>query len=213
MSPLSAIKLAQVVKEAGFPPGVVNIITGLGNVAGSALSEHMEIKKLAFTGSGLVGRQIMISAAKSNLKKVTLELGGKSASIVFDDADIQNAVFWTVIGITAHNGQICAAGSRLYMQAGIYDRFVAAFREQSLKAIAGDPLLSESTKGPVINPAQHAKIVEHIQKGVEQGGKLFHGGERIESKGNFIQNTAFVDVEDHISLIQEEIFGPVAVSC
>jgi aldehyde dehydrogenase (NAD+) len=213
LSPLYGLKLAQLVKEAGFPPGVINILTGLGTEAGRALSSHMEISKIAFTGSGTVGRQIMIAAAKSNLKKVTLELGGKSASIIFDDADLDNAVFWSVIGITAHNGQICAAGSRVYVQAGIYDRFIAAFREKSLQAVAGDPLLAESTKGPVISRVQREKIMGHIEEGVEQGGKLLYGGKEIERKGNFVENTAFVDVGEDMSLMQEEIFGPVAVGC
>lgn len=212
LTPLYGIKLAQLVLEAGFPPGVIQILTGLGTVAGKAISQHMDISKLAFTGSGTVGRQIMIEAARSNLKKVTLELGGKSPSIVFDDADLENAVFWAVIGITAHNGQICAAGSRLYVQEGIYDKFVEKFREMSLKAVAGDPLLQGSTKGPVISSAQHEKILGHIQRGVEQGAKLLHGGKKIDGKGNFVENTAFVDVGEDMSLMQEEIFGPVAVS-
>jgi aldehyde dehydrogenase (NAD+) len=212
LTPLYGIKLAQLVLEAGFPAGVIQILTGLGTVTGKAMSQHMEISKLAFTGSGTVGRQIMIEAARSNLKKVTLELGGKSPSIIFDDADLENAVFWAVIGITAHNGQICVAGSRLYVQKGIYDKFVEKFREMSLKAVAGDPLLQDSTKGPVISKVQHEKILGHIQKGVEQGAKLLYGGKDVEGKGNFVENTAFVDVGEEMSMMQEEIFGPVAVS-
>jgi len=212
LTPLYGIKLAQLVLEAGFPAGVIQILTGLGTVTGKAMSQHMEISKLAFTGSGAVGRQIMIEAARSNLKKVTLELGGKSPSIIFDDADLENAVFWAVIGITAHNGQICVAGSRLYVQKGIYDNFVEKFREMSLKAVAGDPLLQGSSKGPVISKVQHEKILGHIQKGVEQGAKLLYGGKEVEGKGNFVENTVFVDVGDEMSMMQEEIFGPVAVS-
>jgi aldehyde dehydrogenase (NAD+) len=212
LTPLYGIKLAQLVIEAGFPAGVIQILTGLGTVTGKAMSQHMEISKLAFTGSGAVGRQIMIEAARSNLKKVTLELGGKSPSIIFDDADLENAVFWAVIGITAHNGQICVAGSRLYVQKGIYDKFVEKFREMSLKAVAGDPLLQGSSKGPVISKVQHEKILGHIQKGVEQGAKLLYGGKEVEGKGNFVENTVFVDVGDEMSMMQEEIFGPVAVS-
>ncbi|KAH8790763.1 aldehyde dehydrogenase [Hyaloscypha finlandica] len=210
LTPLYGIKLAQLVLEAGFPAGVIQILTGLGTVTGKAMSQHMEISKLAFTGSGAVGRQIMIEAARSNLKKVTLELGGKSPSIIFDDADLENAVFWAVIGITAHNGQICVAGSRLYVQKGIYDKFVEKFREMSLKAVAGDPLLQGSSKGPVISKVQHEKILGHIQKGVEQGAKLLYGGKEVEGKGNFVENTVFVDVGDEMSMMQEEIFGPVA---
>jgi acyl-CoA reductase-like NAD-dependent aldehyde dehydrogenase len=107
--------------------------------------------------------------------------------------DLENAVFWAVIGITAHNGQICVAGSRLYVQKGIYDKFVEKFREMSLKAVAGDPLLQGSSKGPVISKVQHEKILGHIQKGVEQGAKLLYGGKEVEGKGNFVENTVFVD--------------------
>jgi aldehyde dehydrogenase (NAD+) len=214
LSPLYGIKLAQLVKEAGFPPGVINIVTGLGSVAGQALSEHMDVKKIAFTGSGGVGRQILIASAKTNLKKVTLELGGKGASIIFDDADLENAVFWATIGITAHNGQICAAGSRLYVQQGIYDKFVDAFKEASSKAVAGDPLLSTSSKGPLISKTQHSKVLGHIQNGLAAGATLLHGGKEIESQpeGNYLENTAFVNVDEDMSIMKEEIFGPVAVS-
>lgn len=211
LTPLYGIKLAALIKEAGFPPGVVNILTGYGAIAGQAIAEHMDVRKLAFTGSGLVGRGILVASAKSNLKKVTLELGGKGASIIFDDADLNNAVFWATLGITAHNGQICAAGSRLYVQAGIYDRFVESFRANSIKAVAGDPLLESSTKGPIASAVQKEKILKAIQNGLAEGAKLLHGGKEIVSEGNYIENTAFVDVSENMSIMTEEIFGPVAV--
>ena len=207
------LKLGALIKEAGFPPGVINIATGLGNIAGQALAEHMDVRKIAFTGSGTVGRKLLIASAKSNLKRVTLELGGKGATIIFDDADLENAVMWATLGINSHNGQICAAGSRIYVQSGIYDRFIAAFRESSSKAVAGDPLLSSTTKGPIISANQHSKILSYIQNGQKEGAKLLYGGEEApRTEGNYVANTAFTDVGEDMSIMKEEIFGPVAVS-
>lgn len=211
-APLWAQKLASLVKEAGFPPGVINILCGLGPVAGQALAEHPGVKKLSFTGSTAVGRSILQAAATSNLKRVTLELGGKSPCIVFSDADLENALFWTSLGITANNGQVCAAGSRIYVQDTIYDEFIAAFSERSRKAVQGDPVLPETTKGPVINSSQHAKILGYIERAKGEGGRLLHGGERLDSTGYFVPNTAFADVPQSAAIMKEEIFGPVAVS-
>ena len=214
LAPLSIQKLAALTLEAGFPPGVINVVCGFGNVAGSALSEHMEVRKVAFTGSVATGRQILKAAATSNLKKVTLELGGKGPSLVFSDADFENALFWTTMGITMHNGQICAAGSRIYVQAGIYDRFIKAFQERSQAAVHGDPLLATTTKGPIISGEQHKKILGYMESGKKAGVKLLHGGKAIEPEkgGHFVENTAFVDVGEEETIMKEEIFGPVAVS-
>lgn len=214
MSPLYAQRLAQLVKEAGIPAGVVNIVTGEGASAGQALSEHMEVRKVAFTGSAVAGRKILQAASRTNLKKVSLELGGKGPSIVFDDCDLENALLWTRIGITANNGQICAAGSRIYVQDTIYDRFVEAYKKAAANAptVAGNPLDPATTKGPVVNCAQHQKILDYIRQGKESGAQLLFGGERIGDKGYFVQNTAFVDVADDATIMREEIFGPVAVS-
>ncbi|KAJ5455986.1 uncharacterized protein N7458_004250 [Penicillium daleae] len=212
MSPLYAQRLAQLVKEAGIPAGVVNIVTGEGASAGQALSEHMEVRKVAFTGSAVAGRKILQAASRTNLKKVSLELGGKGPSIVFDDCDLENALLWTRIGITANNGQICAAGSRIYVQDTIYDRFVEAYKKAAASAptVAGNPLDPATTKGPVVNCAQHQKILDYIRQGKESGAQLLFGGERIGDKGYFVQNTAFVDVADDATIMREEIFGPVA---
>ncbi|KAK7217082.1 hypothetical protein V2G26_005085 [Clonostachys chloroleuca] len=213
MSPLYGQKLAELVSEAGFPPGVINILCGLGTVAGQALADHLEIRKLSFTGSTAVGRHILASSAKTNLKKVTLELGGKGPSIVFADADWDNALAWTTAGITANNGQICAAGSRIYVQDTIYDRFVREFSRLSKDAIAGDPLLAETTKGPLINKTQKERVMEFIRKGTtENTAKLLHGGDdsKLPSGGHFVPNTAFYDVDRSATIINEEIFGPVA---
>jgi aldehyde dehydrogenase (NAD+) len=214
MSPLYAQRLAQLVKEAGIPAGVVNIVTGEGASAGQALSEHREVRKVAFTGSAVAGRKILQAASRTNLKKVSLELGGKGPSIVFDDCDLGNALLWTRIGITANNGQICAAGSRIYVQESIYDRFVEAYQRATANApsVAGNPLDAATTKGPVVNYAQHQKILDYIRQGKESGARLLFGGERIGHKGYFVQNTAFADVADNATIMREEIFGPVAVS-
>lgn len=214
LSPLYAQKLAELVKEAGIPPGVVNIVTGEGASAGQALSEHMDVRKIAFTGSDLSGRKIMQAASRTNLKKVSLELGGKGPSIVFDDCDIENALLWTRIGITANNGQICAAGSRIYVQASIYDRFIEAYKKAAADAptVAGNPLDGSTTKGPVVSRVQHEKILDFIRQGKQSGAKLLFGGERIGDKGYFVENTAFADVGDDATIMREEIFGPVAVS-
>ncbi|OOQ89553.1 Aldehyde dehydrogenase [Penicillium brasilianum] len=212
MSPLYAQRLAELVKEAAIPAGVVNIVPGEGASAGQALSEHMEVRKVAFTGSSIAGRKILQAAARTNLKKVSLELGGKGPSIVFDDCDLENALLWTRIGITANNGQICAAGSRIYVQDSIYDRFIEAYQKAGAEAqtVAGNPLDAASTKGPVVNSTQHQKILDYVRQGKESGARLLFGGERIGDKGYFVQNTAFADVADDATIMREEIFGPVA---
>lgn len=213
LTPLYGQKLAQLVKEAGFPSGVINIICGLGRVAGQALAEHMDVRKISFTGSGPIGRAILSAAAKTNLKKVTLELGGKGASLVFADADLDNALFWTSIGASAHNGQVCALGSRIYVEDSIYERFVQAYRERAASQAPshGDPLQEGTSKGPVVSSAQHQKILGYIIKGREEGASVLFGGNAL-GNGNFVENTVFTDVSEDMVIVKEEIFGPVAVS-
>jgi aldehyde dehydrogenase (NAD+) len=210
ITPLWGLKLGQLVVEAGFPPGVLNIITGLGAIAGQAISEHPEIKKISFTGSPLVGRKILETSAKTNLKKVSLELGGKGPSIVFEDADMENALFWTTLGITISNGQVCAAGSRIYVQDTIYEKFIEEFSKRSRDAVHGDPLLPETTKGAVANQAQLEKILAYVKKGKESGARLLHGGERLPGDGYYVSNIAFADVDQKAAIMQEEVFGPLA---
>jgi aldehyde dehydrogenase (NAD+) len=211
-SPLYGQKLGDLIVEAGFPPGVVQILCGLGTVAGSAISAHPEIRKVSFTGSTAVGRQILAASAKTNLKKVSLELGGKGPSIIFDDANFENALQWASAAITMNNGQICAAGSRIYVQDTIYERFVKAFSEKTRDVTGGDPLLEETTKGPVINGSQKKRIMDYIKKGQSENQKLLHGADdsALPSGGHFVPNTAFVDVDPKSTVIREEIFGPVA---
>jgi aldehyde dehydrogenase (NAD+) len=158
-TPLSGLWAAKLVKEAGFPAGVINVISGFGKTAGAAISAHMDVDKVAFTGSTVVGRQIMKAAAGSNLKKVTLELGGKSPNIVFNDADIEQTISWVNFGIFFNHGQCCCAGSRVYVQEGVYDKFVAAFKERAQKTVVGDPFDANTFQGPQVSQLQYDRIM------------------------------------------------------
>jgi len=208
-TPLSGLVAANLIKEAGFPPGVINIISGFGKVAGAAISSHMDIDKVAFTGSTVVGRQVMKAAAGSNLKKVTLELGGKSPNIVFNDADIENAISWVNFGIFFNHGQCCCAGSRIYVQSGIYDKFVQRFKERATANKVGDPFSAETFQGPQVSQLQYDRIMGYIEEGKKAGATVVTGGERHGDKGYFIQPTIFSDVTEDMKIMQEEIFGPV----
>ncbi|EEY15433.1 aldehyde dehydrogenase [Verticillium alfalfae VaMs.102] len=208
-TPLSGLVFANLIKEAGFPPGVFNLINGFGKVAGAAISSHMDIDKVAFTGSTLVGRQIMKAAAASNLKKVTLELGGKSPNIVFNDADIEQAISWVNFGIYYNHGQCCCAGTRIYVQEGIYDKFLEAFKKRAQENKVGDPFHDETFQGPQVSQLQFDRIMEYIKIGKEEGATVETGGERHGDKGYFIQPTIFSNVKADMKIMQEEIFGPV----
>merc|ERR1712227_42293 len=208
-TPLSGLYAANLCKEAGFPPGIVNVISGFGKIAGAAIASHMDVDKVAFTGSTLVGRQIMKAAAGSNLKKVTLELGGKSPNIVFDDADIDNAISWVNFGIFFNHGQCCCAGSRVYVQEGIYDKFVQRFKERAEDVKIGDPFAEDTFMGAQNSSTQLDKILKYIQEGKKSGATVVTGGERHGDKGYFIQPTIFSDVTEDMKIMQEEIFGPV----
>jgi len=208
-TPLSALYMATLVQKVGFPPGVVNILSGYGKTAGAAIASHMKIDKVAFTGSTLVGRSIMKAAAASNLKKVTLELGGKSPNIVFDDADIEQAVAWCNFGIYFNHGQCCCAGSRIYVQEGIYDKFVEAFKARAAKNVVGDPFKEDTFQGPQVSELQFNRIMDYIKSGKEEGATVELGGERHGKEGYFIQPTVFSNVKSDMKIMQEEIFGPV----
>ncbi|KZS99653.1 aldehyde dehydrogenase [Laetiporus sulphureus 93-53] len=210
-TPLSALFIAKLVDQAGFPPGVVNIINGYGSTIGQHIAEHMDIEKIAFTGSTLVGRKIMEAAAKSNLKNVTLELGGKSPNVIFDDCDIDAAVSWAAFGIYYNHGQTCCAGSRIFVHEKIYDEFLHKFTERSRQIKVGDPFEPEMFQGPQVSEVQYDRIMGYIQSGKEEGATLHHGGNRIGEEGYFIQPTIFTDVKPHMKIVQEEIFGPVGV--
>lgn len=208
-TPLSALVFANLVKEAGFPAGVLNIISGIGRIAGAALASHMDVDKIAFTGSTLVGRTIMKAAAASNLKKVTLELGGKSPNIVFNDADIDQAISWVNFGIYYNHGQCCCAGSRIYVQEGIYDKFVAAFKARAEQNTVGDPFDENTFQGPQVSQLQFDRIMGYIDHGKQDGATIETGGVRHGDKGYFIKPTIFSNVTPNMKIMQEEIFGPV----
>ncbi|KAF2761756.1 aldehyde dehydrogenase [Pseudovirgaria hyperparasitica] len=208
-TPLSALIAANLIKEAGFPPGVINIISGFGKVAGAAISAHMDVDKVAFTGSTVVGRTIMKAAAGSNLKKVTLELGGKSPNLVFEDADIDNAISWVNFGIFFNHGQCCCAGSRIYVQESIYDKFVQRFKERAAKNVVGDPFDANTFQGPQVSQVQFDRIMSYIDAGKTAGATVEIGGKRKGEKGYFIEPTIFSNVSEDMKIMQEEIFGPV----
>lgn len=212
-TPLSVLYAATLVEKAGIPAGVVNIISGVGSIAGAAIASHMDIDKVAFTGSTVVGRDILQAASRSNLKKITLELGGKSPNIVFDDADVDDAVSWVNFGIFFNNGQVCCAGSRVYVQSGIYDRFVAAVKARTAKNVIGDPFSPETFQGPLVSKAQFDRITNYIQSGKDDGAKVEIGGERHGEVGYYVQPTIFSNVSPTMKIMQEEIFGPVVVLC
>jgi len=208
-TPLSALVACKLIKEAGFPPGVINVLSGFGKVACAAISAHMDIDKVAFTGSTVVGRQIMKAAAGSNLKKVTLELGGKSPNIVFEDADIDNAISWVNFGIFFNHGQCCCAGSRVYVQESIYDKFIQRFKERAQKNVVGDPFDANTFQGPQVSQLQFDRIMGYIEEGKKEGATVEIGGQRKGDRGFFIEPTIFSNVTDNMKIMQEEIFGPV----
>lgn len=211
LTPLSAIKFAELVREAGFPPGVINIITGFGNVAGDALARHMRVAKIGFTGSTLVGRQIMKAAAESNLKKVSLELGGKSPNIILEDADLDLAVRWAHKGIFFNHGQTCCAGSRVYVQEKLYEAFLKKFKEYTDKTKLGDPHDAETYQGPQISQTHFDRIMGYIESGKKEGATCYMGGQQWGKEGYFIEPTVFTDVKPDMKIVREEIFGPVVV--
>lgn len=212
-TPLSILYLANLIKEAGFPPGVVNIVNGFGRVAGTALVEHVDVDKVAFTGSTATGREIMKMAAV-NLKNITLETGGKSPLLVFDDADLDQAVKWAHIGIMSNSGQICTATSRILVQDGVYDKFVAAFKDHCKEtSIVGDPFNEDTFQGPQVTKAQYERVLSYIEAGKSEGAKLISGGEsnKQNGKGFFVTPTIFADVKDNMKIYREEVFGPFVV--
>ncbi|KPI34539.1 Aldehyde dehydrogenase [Cyphellophora attinorum] len=208
-TPLSGLYAATLCEKAGIPAGVVNILSGFGKTAGAAIASHMDIDKVAFTGSTVTGRTILQAAAKSNLKKVTLELGGKSPNIIFNDANIEDAISWVNFGIFFNHGQCCCAGSRIYVQSGIYDKFIEAFKNRTAKNVVGDPFASDTFQGPQVSQLQFDRIMNYIQAGKDAGAKVETGGERHGKEGYFIQPTIFSNVSEDMKIMQEEIFGPV----
>ncbi|MGY4691431.1 aldehyde dehydrogenase family protein [Salibacterium sp. K-3] len=208
-TPVSILELARLFQEAGLPDGVLNVVPGDGPHAGAALSSHPDVDKIAFTGSTNTGRVIMQAASK-NLKPVSLELGGKSPNIVFEDADLEQAVNGSMFGIYFGQGQVCAAGSRLFVQNSIYDEFMEKFREKVQKIKIGDPLDGSTQMGPQVSQAQLEQIESYVASGVEQGASITAGGERRSGEnGYYYTPTIFENVTNNMTIAQEEIFGPV----
>lgn len=208
-TPLTALYLGSLILEAGFPPGVISIISGYGPTAGAAISQHMEINKVSFTGSTEVGRLIQAAAASSNLKRVTLELGGKSPNIVFADSDLDYAVEFSHFALFFNQGQCCSAGSRTFVQDTIYDEFVKKSVQRARSRTVGNPFDDTVEQGPQVDKEQFDKILDLIESGKKEGAKLECGGYRHGNKGFFIQPTVFSDVKDDMRIAKEEIFGPV----
>jgi aldehyde dehydrogenase (NAD+) len=209
LTPLSALKLSELVREAGFPPGVLNTVPSLGPVGGAALAAHPDVDKVAFTGSTITGRKIMEAASKSNLKKVSLELGGKSPHIVFESADLDQAANWAALGILYNTGQDCTAGSRVYVQDTIYDKFVALLVGKVKELVVGDGFDEKTTAGPVVSKTQYDKVYGYIEAGRKEGAKVILGGEKRPGKGFFVDPTIFTDIRPDMKIVKEEIFGPV----
>jgi len=206
-TPLTALRLGELAQEAGIPDGVLNIITGDG-VPGAALSAHPLVDKCAFTGSTEVGK-LIVQAARGNLKKVSLELGGKSPNIVYADADLATAIPGAASAIFFNHGQCCCAGSRLYVEHSIYDKFVAGLTEEAKKIKVGRGLDTTTSMGPLVSQEQHEKVLGFIKDGKKDGAKAVAGGDRVGDKGYFVQPTVLVDTSDNMSVVKEEIFGPV----
>uniref|UniRef100_A0A671KXX3 aldehyde dehydrogenase (NAD(+)) n=1 Tax=Sinocyclocheilus anshuiensis TaxID=1608454 RepID=A0A671KXX3_9TELE len=208
-TPLTALYVASLIKEVGFPAGVVNIIPGMGPTAGAAIASHMDVDKVAFTGSTEVGHLILKASSSSNLKKITLELGGKSPNIILSDAKMEEAVEQSHFALFFNRGQCCCAGSRTFVQESIYDEFVERSVERAKKRIVGDPFDLNMEQGPQVDEEQFQKILGYISSGKRDGAKLMCGGEAAADRGYFIQPTIFRDVKDDMTIAREEIFGPV----
>nr|XP_024376888.1 aldehyde dehydrogenase family 2 member B7, mitochondrial-like isoform X2 [Physcomitrium patens] len=207
-SPLSALLIAKLAAEAGLPDGVLNVVTGYGDT-GMHIASHMDVDKVAFTGSTQVGRQIMQAAAQSNLKPVNLELGGKSPFIIFGDADMDAAVESAHQAIFYNQGQMCVAGSRTFVHESVYDEYLERAKARAEKRVVGDPFKPGVEQGPQADEAQFNKVMSYIRAGKDEGARLITGGERVGSKGYYIQPTIFSDVQDDMKICREEIFGPV----
>lgn len=213
-TPLSALYFANIIKEAGFPAGVVNILNGAGREAGSAIAAHDGVDKITFTGSTPTGREIMKTAA-GTLKRVTMETGGKSPLLVFPDADLEQAVHWGHRGIMSNQGQVCSATSRILVHEDIYDRFVTLFSEEVAKiSKIGCPFSDDTFQGPQVTKGQFDRILSYIETGKQEGARLVCGGtaqKDVRGKGLYIAPTVFAEATDNMKIVQDEVFGPFVV--
>ena len=208
-TPLTGLRIGELIKEAGFPDGVVNIISGYGEDAGAYLSTHPDVDKVAFTGSTEVGLKIMQTSSIYGLKRVTLELGGKSANIICEDANVDDAVAQAHLGLFFNQGQCCIAGSRTFVHEKIYDEFAEKSAKHSQTAVLGDSQDLTTTQGPQVSKEQQEKVWSYIEKGQSEGATLMAGGDKYEGKGYYVNPTVFADVQDDMTIAKEEIFGPV----
>jgi len=208
-TPLTALRVAQLAQEVGFPDGVINVVPGFGPTAGAALSGHPDVDKIAFTGETTTGKIVMKAAADSNLKRVSLELGGKSPNVVFADADLDAAVEGAYFGLFFNQGQCCVAGSRLYVEDAVYDEFVSKMTAKAKARRVGDPFDPTTEQGPQVSQEQMDRILGYIAAGNAEGARRLSGGGRVGDRGYFVEPTVFADVHDDMKIAREEIFGPV----
>ncbi|GKV18903.1 hypothetical protein SLEP1_g29224 [Rubroshorea leprosula] len=208
-TPLTALYVAKLFHEAGLPPGVLNVVSGYGPTAGAPLVSHMDVDKIAFTGSTDIGKIVLELAAKSNLKPVTLELGGKSPFIVCEDADIDRAVEEAHFALFFNQGQCCCAGSRTFVHERVYDEFLEKAKARAMRRTVGDPFKNGIEQGPQIDSEQFEKVLRYIRSGIESKATLECGGDRFGTRGYFVQPTVFSNVKDDMLIAQDEIFGPV----
>ncbi|MGC2330593.1 MAG: aldehyde dehydrogenase family protein [Candidatus Acidiferrales bacterium] len=210
-TPLTALRLGELIQEAGIPDGVVNIIPGYGETAGAALAAHPDVDKIAFTGSTEVGK-LIVHAATGNLKKVSLELGGKSPNIVFDDADIDNTIPGAAMAIFFNHGQCCCAGSRLYVENKQFDKVVDGVSQIASKIKVGPGMESATEMGPLVSEEQLNRVCGYLESGFSEGAKAVTGGSRQGQKGYFVKPTVLVNTNDKMKVVREEIFGPVVTA-
>ncbi len=208
-TPLSALRIAELAQEAGVPDGVINVIPGFGPTAGGAIAAHPDVDKVAFTGSTEVGQLIMKTAAETNLKRVTLELGGKSPNIIFADADLEQASKFAYNALFFNMGQCCCAGSRLFVEDDVHDQVVETLTTMAGEQKLGDPFDQSTTQGPQVSQEQFDKILGYIDSGKEQGARCLTGGGRLDRAGFYVKPTVFDQVTDEMTIANEEIFGPV----
>lgn len=207
-TPLSALYASTLCQEAGIPAGVVNIVPGFGRIVGERLCNHPDVKKIAFTGSTNTGRHIMKTAADS-IKKITLELGGKSPNIVFADADLEKAVKSIAFGIFFNSGEVCCAGSRIYVQDSVYEEVLEKLKEYTETLSVGDPFDENTFQGAQTSQMQMEKILKYVKIGTDEGARVVSGGERKGERGYFIKPTIFADVDENMQIVKDEIFGPI----
>src|SRR5437899_521487 len=210
-TPLSALRLGELITEAGFPEGVVNIVPGYGETAGGALAAHPDVDKVAFTGSTEVGK-LIVHAATGNLKKVSLELGGKSPNVVFKDADLESAIPGAAGAIFFNHGQCCCAGSRLYVEKSVYDRVVEGVADYASKIKVGSGLDPETQMGPLVSQEQLNRVCGYLESGFSEGAKAVVGGHKASDRGYFVEPTVLVNTQEDMKVVQEEIFGPVVAA-